>query len=801
MPVRGLGGYGQESDAELAGIVRSPGRPWSACVRRAVACLALAMAAVTGGAGLTFGSSPTSAASSPAVTSSPGVPNKTATRPTVGLALSGGGARGLAHIGVLQELTEAGVPIDRIAGSSMGAVIGGLYACGVSPDSLETLARSSADLFRGDPWSNLSIFQKQRARPTSLRIFFSGWEYRLPEALINDIGVNLLIFEHTTLANVVAGSDFDRLGVPFRAVAVDLVSGNLVVFREGDLARAIRASMSIPVTFAPIRLDDPTQVLVDAGPIDALPVGVARDELDADFVIAVNTTIPFQSGDLDDIADIGARTIRLVSQRVDSTSIGGWNIWIEPDLNGSRTLSFDRAPQIIAAGRSAARAQLSCIRSRLREAGIELSPPRRPGSEATPSTASLEAVESTALADQGSEPYRPPEVSTAPIDPASFTIQEIRFHGRRMSFSWVPRIALGLEEGSRLSLSRLERGVRRLYATDIYEWVWPYLERGDRPDEVILHLYLRERVRTFVGVSLSYDNSRNLNTSIEFRRRNELRLGETLYLTAYLGNFLDGVDGGIRSSRVRGIPLAFDLSGRSIRRKYRRDDDGALILRQTGLDLSTGLIAGDAAMLLAGFRIWEDSGRGLRNVEDWSATRRALYANFFADQTDQATFPRRGSRFEAEYAYYLSEELESSYQSFQGSAEVRIPLRRLSVGLSASLAGADRDDLSLRDLHRLDLSQSTIGRFEPDLYAPFTASGGAVLSYGLPYSIQLWSKGTAGVWGRDFDQLRRQQARLALECGASQLTPIGPLTLGVATEEERPPFYFISFGYELETQW
>lgn len=735
----------------------------------------------------------------------PAVPPALPSRVRVGLALSGGGARGFAHIGVLQELTEAGVPIDVIAGTSMGAVVGGLYAAGISADSLEALAESSAELFRGDDWRSLSIFQKHRSAPTTLRVFFSGWEYRLPDGLVNDLGVNWLLFEHTAMANLAAGGDFDQLRVPFRALAVDLVSGERIVFEGGDLARAIRASMSIPVTFAPIRLTEPDRVLIDAGPVDALPIGVARDDLGADFVIAVNTTIPFGADEeLIDLTDIGSRTIRLVSQRVDSTAIGGWNTWIQPDLTGFRTLEFDRAAALIQRGREATRAELPRLLARLSAAGVECHPPApgaSPDLEARLRAAVVHA--DTGILDPDHEPPlasvdRPPFV---PAEPESLVIQEIHFHGRRMSFSWVPKIELGLLEGERLSFAKLERGVRRLYATDIYEWVWPHLEPGDRPGATILHLDLRERARTFVGVTLTYDNGRNLNTSVEIRRRNELRLGETLYLTAYLGNFLDGVEGGVRSSRIRGIPLAFDLGARTIRRKYRRDEDGALTLRQTGIDLSTGLLAGTSAMVLAGVRIWEDSGRGTSEVADWSGTRRALYTTFFADHTDQEVDPLRGSRIEAEYAYYLSEELEPAYQSFHGSAELHIPWRRISAGAGVTLAGADRDELNLRDLHRLDLSRATLGRFELGLYAPFTASASASLSFILPYAVQLWTRGRAGLWAGDFDDLRDERARRALEFGASQRTPIGPLSVGLSTEEERTPYYFISVGYELAETW
>src|SRR6476659_1019133 len=221
------------------------------------------------------------------------------TRPRIGLALGGGGARGIAHISVLREIERQHIPIDCIAGTSMGSLVGGLYASGVSVDQMEHLVAST-------DWPRLfddSIDRPERSfrrklddrdHLATLGVGVRGGELRVSPGLLQ--GERILgMLERETLG-VSTIDDFDRLPIPFRAVATDLNSGEAVVLGRGSLPMAMRASMSIPGVFQPAEVDG--RVLVDGGLADQVPIDVVR-AMGADIVIAVDVGTPLAALDRD----------------------------------------------------------------------------------------------------------------------------------------------------------------------------------------------------------------------------------------------------------------------------------------------------------------------------------------------------------------------------------------------------------------------------------------------------------------------------------------------------------------------
>src|SRR5688572_20962530 len=209
-------------------------------------------------------------------------------RPTVGLVLSGGGARGGAHIGVLKALEELRVPVDYVAGTSIGAAVGGFYVSGMSVADLEQLVESLEweTAFLNVTPRQLKSFRRKRDDDSFLvnqKPGLNDGEFELPIGLVQGQVIDMIISRETLRASQV--QNFDQLAIPFRAVAGDLVTGEAVVLGSGSLARAIRASMSIPAALSPIEIDG--RLLVDGGIAMNLPVDVARD-MGADVVIAVD---------------------------------------------------------------------------------------------------------------------------------------------------------------------------------------------------------------------------------------------------------------------------------------------------------------------------------------------------------------------------------------------------------------------------------------------------------------------------------------------------------------------------------
>ncbi|MBD3179748.1 MAG: BamA/TamA family outer membrane protein [Candidatus Latescibacteria bacterium] len=278
--------------------------------------------------------------------------------PRIGLALSGGGARGAAHIGVLQVLEELSIPVDYIAGTSMGSIVGGFYAAGMSPYELEeVISRVDWDEAFTDhiPRKERSFRRKRdddlyliRNRPGISR---DG--LKLPAGLLDGQYIDMLLKRYTL--PVVTISDFDELAVPFRAVAADLETGRARVIGEGDLALAMRASMSIPVVFAPRQVEG--RLMVDGGISRNLPVDVVR-EMGADIVIAVDISSPLLEREgLESVLSVTNQLTNIMTRRNTEEQIGSLtvrDILISPELGEIRTSSFDRAAEAVPIGREAA---------------------------------------------------------------------------------------------------------------------------------------------------------------------------------------------------------------------------------------------------------------------------------------------------------------------------------------------------------------------------------------------------------------------------------------------------------------
>ncbi len=291
-------------------------------------------------------------------------------RPKVGLVLSGGAARGLAHIGVLKALEEQGVRIDAIAGTSMGAVVGGLYASGYKLEELEKLALGidwQQALSDAPPRRDIPFRRKQDDRDFLVKqklSFRDDGSLGLPLGVIQ--GQNLALLLESKLAHAADTRDFDKLPIPFRAVATDIANGEKVVFRSGHLPQVIRASMSIPAVFAPVELEG--RLLVDGGMVDNIPLDVVR-EMGVDLAIVVDIGTPLRSRkELATVVDVLNQSITLMTRRNSEeqlAAIGPDDILIQPPLARFGSTDFGSAQEMIDAGYRATRildARLAVLR-------------------------------------------------------------------------------------------------------------------------------------------------------------------------------------------------------------------------------------------------------------------------------------------------------------------------------------------------------------------------------------------------------------------------------------------------------
>ena len=286
-----------------------------------------------------------------------------AERPRVGLVLGGGGARGAAHIGVLEVLRENRIPVDCVAGTSMGGLVTGAFAAGLSPDEMLT-AMGEADwraMFNDNPpVEDLNPRVKALSRRfipgTELGVTKDGAQ-TLP-AVVQ--GQKVKLFINRLVRSQYGEPLIERMPIPVSIIATDLVTGDKVVFREGRLTHAMRSTMSVPGLMAPVK--DGDRLLVDGGLVDNVPIDEVRDRCKPDVVIAVNVGSPLmKASEIGGIFSVAGQMVNILTEQNVTRSIAtlkSGDIYIKPDLDGITAAQFERYAETAKRGRAAAEALL-----------------------------------------------------------------------------------------------------------------------------------------------------------------------------------------------------------------------------------------------------------------------------------------------------------------------------------------------------------------------------------------------------------------------------------------------------------
>ncbi|WP_227173612.1 patatin-like phospholipase family protein [Marinobacter sp. CA1] len=420
-------------------------------------------------------------------------------RPKVGLVLSGGGAKGLAHVGVLRVLEEIRVPVDYIAGTSAGSAVAAMYALGMPVDEIEQrfIDMNWLSSFRDNPGRIYRPVRRTREDwryPVVPGIGVSADGVHLGQGLISGQNLGFILNELTRDAALVR--DFDQLAIPFRAVATDLETGEEVVLREGSLADAVRASMSIPGVYAPLTLDG--RVLVDGGVANNIPISVVQD-MGADVVIAVDITDPLASGDRlrEAFSVVGQLTTMLTRENAveQLARLGEKDVLIRPDLEGVTSADFYQAARIFEIGATAARQKASALH------------------DLTVEPEQWQAYQTR----RAERPFRPGPVVAIEINPES-----------RLSEEFL-RSRLHQQLGQPLDVAQLELDLKHLYGLGYHETISYNL----RPVEGGAALELRAREKSWGPNYLSFglgfeDNFRdytNFNVAASLRMTELNRLG------------------------------------------------------------------------------------------------------------------------------------------------------------------------------------------------------------------------------------------------------------------------------------
>lgn len=441
----------------------------------------------------------------------------------VGLALSGGGARGGAHVGVLKALEELDVPIHCIAGTSMGAIIGGFYAAGYSPEEIEQIM-SGMDWSRAlsdSPERGDRSMRKKEVEAEFLIPYRLGYNNGRFQAALGAIqGQHLDQVFQRILQPAAPAYAFDALPIPFRAVATDLVTGEAVVLSSGSLADALRASMSVPGVFAPVRIDG--RILVDGGMSNNLPVSVVR-EMGADLVIAVDISSQLLEEDqLTSVLSVTEQLTNFLTRRATQQQIGllgPADVLIVPPLGDFSAANFEDAAEIVPLGYQATmeqRSVLAAMSARAWDAG---------------------AVAGGGLAADARDQSGAYRVSFVDIDNDSVLNDEII------------RSRLAVRPGQYLDLDALERSVDRIYSLDVFESVtYDLVENNAGERGVLISAVARKWGPNYLQFGLELSN--------DFSGNSDFKIG-----AGYTRNALNPLGGELRviGSMGREDELRFDF--------------------------------------------------------------------------------------------------------------------------------------------------------------------------------------------------------------------------------------------------
>lgn len=628
-------------------------------------------------------------------------------KPRIGLALSGGGARGAAHIGVLQVLEELRVPVHCIAGTSMGAVIGGAYAAGTPPEAMTRLIAETDwnDVFNDyPPRGELSVRRKAEDYKGLFAPEFGLRDGALlvPKGVV--AGVTIESFLRRLAAPSVAVEDFSRLPIPYAAVAADIATGEEVVLSHGSLARAMRASMAIPGAVSPIEIGG--RMLVDGGIANNLPIDVVRAGC-ADVVIAVNiSTPPMKRSEITSAVSVVSQLVNLLGkQRVDQqlAQLGPRDVLVEPDLGTISAASFERQLEAVAIGAQAARAAAAALQR------YSMPPEDYAAWRRTQAAASAQVQ--------------------APVD-------SIRFEGLARTHPEVLQELMQTRPGEPLDDRRLAADVRRIYGRGDFEAVDYRIDQS--PAGRALLIPVREKstgpnyVRFGIGLASDFRDENRFNLLVSYRRTwinsyggewlTEAQVGQT---TALFTEFYQPLE---PAGRWFAAPYA--RVGRTNMGVYYGDDRVAEYAAKEGrIGFDVGRVLGTWGELRAGLltrQVDADVSTGLPTHPEVSDRTTGVRLQLYGDTLDSAWFPRSGQRLLANlFASTSTSDGVDAYRRLDASWTGAASAGAHTVALTASGGSGLGSRLPVYEGFTLGgpfrLSGYPVGRFAGEQYGLLSA--------------------------------------------------------------------------------
>ncbi len=539
--------------------------------------------------------------------------NSRSHRPKIGLVLSGGGAKGIAHIGVLKELEKRGIKPDYIVGTSFGALVGGLYAIGYSPEQMEQIILNNDwDYLINDviKRQNVLIGQGDKNKNSLLSLPLDGVIPSISSGLFS--GQNILTFFEIACKDYNRPMDFDDFKIPFRCIATNIETGEEKIFDKGVLPEALRASMSIPSVFAPFEIND--ELFVDGGLVNNFPTDVVK-EMGADIIIGVDVgAVLYKKEEINSIIQILDQSSSFYNARISKKNKKLCDIYIRPDISGISAMGFNNVTEIIKKGQESTVLNISDIEKVLKQKN-----------------------------------YQKKEIVNHPISD-SLRIVEVNIKdnstdkSRNKSIHKLVTGKLNLKTPITLSNQQLGDKINQVYGSKYFDQVSLQFEPID--SNYSMTLSVKEKTENNFNIGARFDQTYGVNILLKAEFRNLMIYGSLLELNAVIGQ---SPHFGYRYTTDRGSNIGFGSSlnydffdaytyqENKIYSKYN--------FQRGSVDLFIHSYIGKYNRIVAGgeFSAFSLSSiQTLADIEDKSAFYYNAFMAYVTDTWDDAYYPNQG---------------------------------------------------------------------------------------------------------------------------------------------------------------
>ncbi|MCH8495895.1 MAG: patatin-like phospholipase family protein [Balneolales bacterium] len=692
--------------------------------------------------------------------------------PRIGLVLSGGGAKGLAHISVLKLLEEVNMPIDFIGGTSMGSIIGGLYAIGYTADEIEqiVLDENWARLF--DDRTNrriIPIEEKQWDGKYMINLPVNNFRIGLPTGVIGGQQISKMLSRLT--AHVHGTTDFNDFPIPFVAIATNLVDGEPLILREGNLNEVLRASMSIPTVFSPTELNG--IMTIDGGLARNFPV-VDVLEMGADYIIGINASTSTNEPDSSKNSLVSvlnqavfyhiAQTTRNQARLVD--------FMIQPEIGDFGMMDFDDVDKILAS----ADQYIQKYRDQLQIVADSINALR-------------------------TDPGMRHRFSISKI--AGIRVDEIEIHNVHVSDPDIIRSELRMTEGNFYSIADIEFGVDRIYSLQFFEKA-SYRIEPTSDDGYKLHIHVIEKNHDFFHAGMRYDNRKKASLIFSTTFRNQYKPTSSLRLSFRLGEEPMGDAQyfyyiGWRPKLGVNIRANY-TSHRNDIYQVASDTQASIITESITTEVWAGPVVSTILIMGAGLReefFTPSRVVGVTDLEsDWQNIH-SLFMFLWLDTRDDIEFAKRGQQFRADY--------EQSYNWFGDSRvfsqyslkwDNYVPLNNKLVVFTSLQSSISTGDYPVHKRKTLGGVPGFMGYYIEEIHDDWIKSAQLGFQYEILSNRFLQARGNVGrasKWNSfDFEE---NPLLIGWGLSAGMNTVVGPVKVTLSGSKRNPVLYDIRVGF------